>query len=270
MISPSSSGASDDGRPGDGASDELSIDELSRRADVPVRTIREYQTMGVLPPPERRGRIGLYRRSHLIRLELIARLQQRGYSLAGIRDLLGAWRDGSDLGEVLGLVPDQLVHLDEPGVPASLDQLAAAVPALVPGRLDDLLATGAVERCGPDRFCVPSPSLLQLGVDALAAGLGPDMALELLDRLRAAADTASAAVLDALAHLPGDHDPEALDGLVVRGRGLLAHGIGRLTVHRLGRRVNAPDDATSADLARHLRDHARSDPLPKPRRKRAR
>ena len=53
---------------------------------VPVRTIREYQTMGVLPPPERRGRVGLYRTTHVARLELIARLQVRGYSLAGIRE----------------------------------------------------------------------------------------------------------------------------------------------------------------------------------------
>ena len=40
---------------------ELTIDELAHRADVPVRTIREYQTVGVLPAPDRRGRVGIYR-----------------------------------------------------------------------------------------------------------------------------------------------------------------------------------------------------------------
>ena len=37
--------------------------------------------------------------------------------LAGISDLLGRWSARADLGEVLGLEPDQLVHVDEPGRP---------------------------------------------------------------------------------------------------------------------------------------------------------
>src|SRR5260370_37464399 len=36
----------------------LTIDELARRAGLPVRTIREYHTMRLLPPPQRRGRPG--------------------------------------------------------------------------------------------------------------------------------------------------------------------------------------------------------------------
>src|SRR5688572_1609725 len=133
-----------------------SIDELSALAALPVRTIREYQTLGILPAPRREGRVGLYGSSHVRRLQLVARLRERGYSLAGIGDLLGSWSSGSDLGEVLGLQPDQLVHVDEPGAPATLDQLRALVPALVPEHLGALEATGVVERCQPDRFCIPS------------------------------------------------------------------------------------------------------------------
>src|SRR4029450_786893 len=123
---------------------ELTVDELARVVDLPVRTIREYQTMGVLPPPRKRGRLGIYGAGHLMWLRLIARLQDRGYSLAGIRDLLAAWRDGSELGEVLGLAPDQLVHIDEPGVPATAAQLARLLPDLVPDGLGELLATGLI------------------------------------------------------------------------------------------------------------------------------
>jgi DNA-binding transcriptional MerR regulator len=250
----------------DSGGEAWTVDELARRAGVPVRTIREYQTMGVLPPPKRRGRIGLYRPAHLIRLDLIGRLQQRGYSLAGIRDLLTAWSDGADLGEVLGLAPDQLVHVDEPGVPATLDQLAELVPALVPERLGDLVVTGVIEACGPDRYCVPSPSLLQLSIDALATGLAPDAVLELLAELRAAADTASHAVLDALTRVPTDADDATIDALVNRGRGLLAHGIGRLTLHRLGHDLGAPDHASSAELTELLRHQTRSTSKRKARR----
>lgn len=237
--------------------EEWTVDELARRAGLPVRTIREYQTVGLLPPPRRSGRIGLYEPSHLHRLHLIARLQRRGYSLAGIGDLLAAWRSGDAISDVLGLEADQLVHIDEPGAAATLDQLTKLLPALVPDRLDDLRATGVVEPCGADRYCVPSPSLLQLTIDAITAGLEPDAVLTLLAHLRTAADTASDALLDAFAHLPVDTDPATIDSLVARGRGLIAHGIGRLTLHRLGRAVGAPDHATTTDLAALIRSGKR-------------
>jgi DNA-binding transcriptional MerR regulator len=232
--------------------DELTVDELAQRAKLPVRTIREYQTMGLLPAPTKRGRVGLYRQTHLSRLQVIARLQDRGYSLAGIRDLLASWRDGADLGEVLGLVPDELVHIDEPGTPATLDQLTVALPALVPGRLDELVAIGLIEQCDPDHYCVPSPSLLQLARDALNAGYTPDRVLGLLAAIsRAAADVADG-VVAALASPPETPDQTALAALATRGRGLLAHGTGRLTIHTLGRRLGITDEVAAPDTIRQL------------------
>jgi DNA-binding transcriptional MerR regulator len=237
--------------------DGLSVDELARRTDVPVRTIREYQAIGLLPPPRRRGRVGVYGEHHAARLALIHRLQQRGYSLAGIRDLLGAWKDGADLGELLGLEPDQLVHVDEPGAPATIEQLSSLLPALVPARLDDLLATGCVEVCEPERFCIPSPSLLQLAIDALDAGFSPDRVLELLAVVGRAANTVADAVLATI----GDHaggDAEALTALALRGRGLLAHGVGRLTIHTLGRRLNVTDESAVANALHAFFERDRS------------
>jgi DNA-binding transcriptional MerR regulator len=231
---------------------ELAIDELARRVDLPVRTIREYQTMGLIPPPRRRGRIGIYGASHLTWLRLIARLQDRGYSLAGIRDLLAAWRDGSELGEVLGLAPDQLVHIDEPGVPATGDQLARLLPDLVPARLDDLLAAGVVEACGPDRYCVPSPSLLQLTADALASGYHPDRVLDLLRVIGRATDTIADAAVAVMAERPASASTDRLVAFATRGRGLLAHGTGRLTIHRLGRRLGITEEPRAPETLRRL------------------
>ncbi|HET6953649.1 MAG TPA: MerR family transcriptional regulator [Acidimicrobiales bacterium] len=230
----------------------LTVDDLARRADLPVRTIREYQTMGLLPPPARRGRVGFYGPTHLRRLGLIARLKDRGYSLAGIRDLLGAWRDGADLGEVLGLDPDELVHIDEPGAPATAAQLARALPGLVPDRLDDLLATGAVELGPSDRYCVPSPSLLLLAADALHAGYDADRVLALLATIRDASDTIAAAATAIVAAPPSDADPARLLALASRGRGLLAHGAGRLTLHALGKRLGVTDDSSVPETLRRL------------------
>lgn len=216
---------------------EFTVDELAGRLALPVRTIREYQSFGVLPPPQRRGRIGLYGASHVARLELIARLQARGYSLAGIRDLLGSWRDGADLGDVLGLQPDQLVHTDEPGRAATIEQLSELLPQLVPGRLDELIAVGLVEHCGPDRYCVPSPSLLQLTVDALAVGYPAKAVLALLHTVHDATGAIADAVVDLLATPPKKASKTDVATLATRGRGLLAHGTGRMTVFAIGRRL---------------------------------
>jgi DNA-binding transcriptional MerR regulator len=238
---------------------EWTVDELAALAALPVRTIREYQTFGILPAPRRAGRIGLYGTSHLRRLQLIARLRDRGYSLAGIGDLLGNWSSGADLGEVLGLYPDQLVHVDEPGAPATLDQLRALLPTLVPDHLDALEATGIVERCAPDRYCIPSPSLLQLAIDSLDAGLGPDDVIAMLRTIHQAAELVADQVLEQIGRLPADGDPEHAAAFLRRGRGLLAHGVGRLTLHRVGRKLGISDEA---DLEPTLRDHIenRADP----------
>ncbi len=238
---------------------EWTIDQLAHRSGVPARTVREYQTLGLVHPPRKSGRIGLYDASHVRRLQLIARLQDRGYSLAGIADLLAAWRGGDALTDVLGLEPDQLVHVDEPGAPATVEQLISLLPQLVPDRLDDLLASGVVEECGPDRYCVPSPSLLQLAVDATAAGIDADDLLLLLAALGSAADAVADAVLVALGGARPADDTGSVDTLVGRGRGLLSHGLGRLTLHRLGRRAGVNSDDDTRRIAERLSGVAGAD-----------
>ena len=117
----------------------LTIDDLARRVQLPVRTIREYHTMRLLPPPERRGRLGLYGGRHIQRLQLIARLQRRGYSLAGIRDLLGAWESGTDLTTLLG-VDESQAALDETPLRLTRAELFQRLPALDPAALEPRLA----------------------------------------------------------------------------------------------------------------------------------
>jgi DNA-binding transcriptional MerR regulator len=220
---------------------ELTVDELASRSGLPTRTIREYQTMGLVPAPERRGRVGVYRNAHLQRLELIGRLQERGYSLAGIRDLLTSWQSGDELTDVLGLTPDELVHLDEPGAPTTMEQLTRLLPQLVPDRIEELVATRVVDRVGPERYCVPSPSLLQLTVDALAVGYPTDAVLDLLTTVRDAAEQVASAAHSLLTDPPKGITPTDLDHLATRGRGLLAHGTGRLAIYTLGQRLGDDD-----------------------------
>jgi DNA-binding transcriptional MerR regulator len=234
------------------ASTEFTIDDLARRVGLPVRTIREYQTTGLLPPPARRGRVGMYGRNHEYRLALVQRLQARGYSLAGIRDLLESWRDGGDLGEVLGLVADQLVHVEEPGAPATVEQLSRAIPELVPDRLAELIGTGVVEACGPDRYCVPSPSLLQLARDSIRVGFAPDAVLQLLNDIGRATSAMADSVVTAMAERPPNTDSEQLLAFGTRARGLLGHGTGRLTIHAIGKQLGITDDDAVIDGLRRV------------------
>jgi len=52
---------------------------------------------------------------------------------------------------------------------------------------------------------------------------------------------------------PADRDPAKLIPLATKGRGLLAHGTGRLTVHSIGRRLGIDrDDYLAPALAQFL------------------
>lgn len=82
---------------------EYRIDDLARAAGTTSRNVRAYQERGLLPPPEKRGRVGIYGDAHLERLTLIDALLQRGFTTAHIDDFITGWENGKDLTEVLGL-----------------------------------------------------------------------------------------------------------------------------------------------------------------------
>jgi DNA-binding transcriptional MerR regulator len=82
---------------------EYRIDDLARLAGTTTRNVRVYRDRGLLPPPLRVGRIALYNDTHLTRLRLITSMLNRGYNIAHVREMLSAWEEGKNLGDVLGL-----------------------------------------------------------------------------------------------------------------------------------------------------------------------
>lgn len=70
------------------ADEGMTIEELAAASHLTVRNIRAYQSRGILPSPRMQGRKGFYGLDHLQRLKHVAALQQRGYSLAAIQDIL--------------------------------------------------------------------------------------------------------------------------------------------------------------------------------------
>ena len=53
------------------------IDELAHISGIPSRTIRFYNTQGMLPPPTMRGRVAYYDEEHLLVLHIIKELKER-------------------------------------------------------------------------------------------------------------------------------------------------------------------------------------------------
>lgn len=74
--------------PVDDADPAYSVDELAAVSGLTVRTTRYYASLGLLPPPERRGRSAYYSEQHRARLDLIRALQDQGFTLAAIERYL--------------------------------------------------------------------------------------------------------------------------------------------------------------------------------------
>lgn len=217
---------------------ELTIDELARRAQLPVRTLREYHSMRLLPPPERRGRIGVYGQQHVERLALIGRLQRRGYSLAGIKDLLAAWDSGADLTTLLG-VDSGPAALDETPLRISRAELRDRVPALTVSAIGQAVAAGLLVPLGEEHFLVRSPALLALVADGAQAGLPMTAMLDLIATLSsgigALADQLAGHVVEQITpRLTATEDDDLLRSLLQRWRVLLPQGVASIFADRLG------------------------------------
>jgi DNA-binding transcriptional MerR regulator len=163
---------------------EYRIDDLARAAGMTVRNVRVYQDRGLLPPPERRGRVGWYSDAHLARLRLISSLLERGYTFATIAELLEAWAQGRDLTDLLGL-EDALTRpwSEEAAERISMRELVDLLGSEVtPGVIKRALNLGLIAREGT-HFVVRSPQLLETARVLLGAGISLPLVLDLAELL---------------------------------------------------------------------------------------
>jgi len=165
----------------------MTIEELSFRSGVTTRNIRAYQSRGLLAQPVSHpgSRASFYTAAHLARLRLVDRLQARGFSLAGIGDLLRAWGAGRSLEEVLGIEGEIADREEQDSVLISAADLRQRIagqtePAKTIAKLG---ALGLVERHA-DGYRIRLPKVFDLGVDAAQAGIPLDALLEEFVRLQ--------------------------------------------------------------------------------------
>ena len=94
--------------------DGLTIGDFAAAAGVSPRTIRFYESKGLLPPPPRsEGGYRLYAGADLRRLRLLRRVRDLGFSLSEARSLLRL-AEHEECGSFVGTAAQSMLHkLDE-------------------------------------------------------------------------------------------------------------------------------------------------------------
>ncbi len=176
------------------------VEQLAAACDVSVDTVRYYQSLGLLPPPEREGRVAWYGPPHAERIREIRRLQSKGLTLAAIRRVTAGELGPADADLAAAVAAARggpagegpLLSLEafsqESGVPASLIQAVeregVALGREVDGELHYTEGDIAIVRVALRmlEFGLPLGDLLALARDTDAAMRGvAERAVELFD-----------------------------------------------------------------------------------------
>src|SRR6476661_8583868 len=95
--------------------DKMKIGELAQRAQVTPRTIRYYESLGLLPPSEREGSgFHYYGPEAIARLKKIEYLKNVGFSLEEINSVIGVYfSEASNYQGKLKILEIMQAHLKE-------------------------------------------------------------------------------------------------------------------------------------------------------------
>ena len=166
--------------------DAFPIDDLAARTGMTARNIRAYQSRGLLPPPEVRGRTGFYNADHVARIELIKELQAGGFNLEAIRHLIdGAGGSAAEVLRFTRAVKEPWEEEEPQVIPP--DELPDS-PELV-RRAEKI---GLLRPLGDGRYEQVSPMLGHAGRELEALGLPPEVGLDIAAHMRKHADRVAA------------------------------------------------------------------------------
>jgi len=106
------------------------VEQLAAACDVSVDTVRYYQSRGLLPQPDREGRVAWYGDVHAERIRRIRELQRKGLTLAAIARVISGELGEADA-DLAAAVAEELGEAGTDAAALSLDDFAAAsgVPA---------------------------------------------------------------------------------------------------------------------------------------------
>jgi MerR family transcriptional regulator, redox-sensitive transcriptional activator SoxR len=95
------------------ASEQLTIGQVAAQAGIRTSSIRYYESVGVLPEPERTSGQRRYSPDVLTRLGFIDIAQQAGFSLDEIRELLDGSTEGEESDRLQALARRKLPDIEE-------------------------------------------------------------------------------------------------------------------------------------------------------------
>jgi len=213
--------------PGAEFSGEYRIDDLARIAGTTTRNIRVYRDRGLLPPPVRVGRIAVFNDTHLTRLRLITSMLDRGYNIAHVHEMLSAWEEGKNLGDVLGL-ETALIGTWAAEKPKTMTQAEAERLVDDPKAFDRLVARQLL-RVDDDTVTVMRPRLIEAFNEIRTYGIGYDKLIDLHEQVVPHIDEISRLLVQAGAEhvgayikpgegLPADTEVAELITMLVRFR----------------------------------------------------
>ena len=240
------------------------MEQLASACDVSVDTVRYYQARGLLPQPDKEGRVAWYREEHVERIRRIRSLQRQGLTLAAIRRVLDGELGLADTGLAAAVAAErgeaaerELLALEAfaaaSGVPASLIQAVEREGIRIGQPVDGetRYTSGDIELVRTAlrllEFGLPLGDLLALARDADEAMRGlAERAVDLFDEhvrkpirdTAPDADAASARMVEAFREL--------LPAVTM----LVSHHFRRVLLEVAERHIEAPDDRRPAAAAR--------------------
>ena len=162
----------------------LTVDQLAQSTGLTVRNVRNYQSRGLIPPPEVEGRIGYYGAEHLARLQLIREMQAQGFNLTAIAHMLDEARGSGE--EVLGFTRSLMApfETEAPEIVEHADLVKRLGGDIDPKLLTKVEKLGLVIPIAENCYEVPSPTLLAAGERLVALGVPLEAALDMTDQLK--------------------------------------------------------------------------------------
>lgn len=167
-----------------GREQRMTIDQLAQATGLTARNVRNYQSRGLIPPPEVHGRVGYYGPEHLAALQLIREMQAQGFNLAAIAHLLERSRGAGE--HVLGFTRSLMApfETEAPEIVKRAELARRLGDELDAEQLAKAQRLGLLNPIAKDSFEVPSPTLLAAGERLIGLGVPLETALELTSALK--------------------------------------------------------------------------------------
>lgn len=176
--------------------DSFTIEELAKRTGMTVRALRSWNSKGLLPAPEIRGRTGYYTEDHVGRVERVRALIAEGYNLGVIARMLASGGDEEAVVEFARAVVTSHGDSDQEVIVGRAELVAPWDDGVPDSFVDDLVALRLIEPAGGDRYRVASPRLLRITERLAAEGIPAAAVLDTTKLLSEQTDRLATAYLD--------------------------------------------------------------------------